>query len=167
MKQILAILLALLPITCIVAQEFTSANVASTQSNDEVSAEKKDSTRTFILNAMPNANVIQSEAIRQLIYERYKVPVAVPKEMRGFRVQIYSSNKNGVAMEKALQLERIATIKLGLPVYVQADPPFWKVRVGDFKEKDEADKYAALIKRYFPELTGIYVVPDRIIYIKK
>ncbi|MBR5827804.1 MAG: SPOR domain-containing protein [Paludibacteraceae bacterium] len=160
MRHLFAILFAILPFTCILAND--SIKVTTTP------ATSSDSVCTFILDAMPNAQVIQSEAIRKLVRNRYKIPVVnAPKAMRGFRVQIYSSNKNGVAMEQAYRLERDVTIKLGLPVYVQADPPYWKVRVGDFKEKEDADKFAVLIKKYYPQLSGsIYVVPDRIIITK-
>jgi hypothetical protein len=54
--------------------------------------------------------------------------------------------------------------KLSDPVYVISEPPFWKVRVGNFLTRDEANQHKESILELFPELqNSTYVVPDKII----
>jgi len=54
----------------------------------------------------------------------------------GYRVQIFAFE----SMERAEAAAEEARIRLDLPVYVEYVPPFYKVRVGDFIEREEAER---------------------------
>ena len=41
------------------------------------------------------------------------------------------------------------------------EPPFWKVRLGDFLTREEANAFKLQVVKFFPELQGsTYIVPD-------
>jgi hypothetical protein len=53
--------------------------------------------------------------------------------------------------------------QLSQTVYVQYLPPFWKVRLGDFRTYEEAKEYKKLFVQQFPEMMGdTYIVRDKI-----
>jgi hypothetical protein len=84
-------------------------------------------------------------------------------EMDGYRVQIYSSNQQQAAKSQALELEAKLKDALTQTVYVQYLPPFWKVRIGDFRTYEEAREYKKLFVSQYPEMTGdTYIVRDKI-----
>jgi hypothetical protein len=54
--------------------------------------------------------------------------------------------------------------KVDVTVHVVSDPPFWKVRLGDFLTREDALQYKQVVNQIFPELSGsTYVVPDEVI----
>ena len=84
-------------------------------------------------------------------------------EIDGYRVQVYSSNQQQTAKTEALELEAKLKEKVNQTIYVQYLPPFWKVRLGDFKTYDEAREYKKLFVQLFPSMMGdTYIVRDKI-----
>ncbi len=80
----------------------------------------------------------------------------------GFRVQVFSSNDQRTAKNSALDVER--KVRAVFPyhsVYRTYSPPFWKVRMGDFRTNEEASAFRAELILVFPELRGdCYVVRE-------
>lgn len=83
----------------------------------------------------------------------------------GFRVQVFSSNVQQTAKNKAFNIEK--QIQEAFPdqtVYVNYTSPFWKVRVGDFKSKSEAQVFKSQLIDSFPIMKSeIYIVPEQIV----
>ena len=83
----------------------------------------------------------------------------------GFRVQVFSSNVQRTAKNNAFRIEK--QIRDAFPeqgVYVNYTSPFWKVRVGDFKTKLEAQIFRDQLVESFPNLKSeIYIVPEQLI----
>ncbi len=77
--------------------------------------------------------------------------------MEGFRVEIFSSSALN-AKEKAFE-EKVAFLKLypGNNVHVIFIAPVFKVRIGDFRTKNEALK---LHKEMEDDYPGAFIVPD-------
>jgi hypothetical protein len=76
-------------------------------------------------------------------------------------VQVYSSNEPQVAKNEALELSELLSSQLHIGVYVNSEPPFWKVRLGDFLTREEANAFKLQVVKFFPELQGsTYIVPD-------
>ena len=85
-------------------------------------------------------------------------------EMDGYRVQIYSSNQQQTAKSEALDLEQKLRNAVNQSIYVQYLPPFWKVRLGDFRTYEEAKEYKKQFVAQYPELMGdTYIVRDKIL----
>ena len=116
-----------------------------------------------ILESMPNAVVYQDSLIMKLLDAKISGAELQEKEIDGYRVQVYSSNRQQIAKGEALGLQAKLAEQLDLPVYVQYMPPFWKVRIGDFLTYDAAREYKEYIISLFPEIQGdTYVVRDKI-----
>jgi hypothetical protein len=98
--------------------------------------------------------------------ERQQFPLEIPKdsvivkteEVQGFRIQIFSSS----SIDDAMLTRNYAIVTFPVDtVYIVYDAPVYKVRVGDFINRYEANQR-------LPEFVGkkyrdAWVVPDRII----
>ena len=82
-----------------------------------------------------------------------RIDPTMPYTGPGFRVQVFSSNNFKTAKADAYSIEK--QIKNTFPeqqVYVTYSSPFWKVRVGNFRTNDEAQKLRSEILKVFPGL---------------
>ena len=115
-----------------------------------------------IFDSLPGMQIVQDSAIAVLLDEAVNGKRELV-EMDGYRVQIYSSNQQQIAKSEALDLETKLKEKSNQTRYVQYLPPFWKVRLGDFRTYDEAKEYKKLFVQQYPELMGeTYIVRDKI-----
>ena len=125
-----------------------------------------ETTRLDILTDMPDVEIVQDSALIRLL----RATIADKRElveMDGYRVQIYSSNQQQLAKTEAMKLESKLKDKLSQTVYVMYMPPFWKVRVGDFRTVDEAKEYKKAVVQEYPDLMGnTYIVRDKIQVLK-
>lgn len=120
----------------------------------------------LIVDEMENAIVHQDSLIRRMMIDKSLGIQRGQIEKNGFRVQVYSSNQQQAAKNEALILQQELEGKIDKPVYALSDPPFWKVRIGNFLTREDAMKYREQLIAQFPELQGsTYVVPDKIIII--
>ena len=125
---------------------------------------QSDTLHTFILDAMPNVLVHQDSAITLLLEDKSYNRQRGQHQVSGFRVQVYASNTPQVAKNEALDLYETISSQVNMPVYVISEPPFWKVRLGDFLTREEAIEYKNQLNVLFPHLQGsTYVVPDQVI----
>ena len=81
---------------------------------------------------------------------------------QGFRVQIYSSNRNQIAKAGAFKIENeFIEAFPEIHAYKSYIAPFWKVRVGDFSTYYEALVFSNKVKDTFPErATEVFVVKE-------
>lgn len=116
-----------------------------------------------ILDTLPGVQIIQDTTIGVLLDEA-KNGKRELVEIDGYRVQVYSSNQQQTAKSEALDLEeKLLKDKISQTIYVQYLPPFWKVRLGDFRTYDEAREYKKLFVQQYPEMMGdTYIVRDKI-----
>ena len=73
------------------------------------------------------------------------------KNVVGYRVQVFSDRNQRTAKSEALSKER--DIKEAFPdmaTYVTYDAPSWRLKVGDFRTRDEASVRLAELKEMFP-----------------
>ena len=143
MKRLYSILLAVLAATYIYAGDSLSV-------------------KQYILDEMPNVQVHQDSLLEKLLHDKI-FGTSELIEIDGYRVQIYSSNLQQTAKTEALQLEKEISEQVVVPVYVLYLPPFWKVRLGNFRTFDEANKYKSQFITQHPTLQGdTYIVRDKI-----
>jgi len=116
-----------------------------------------------ILDSLPGVQVVQDSAMSVLLDEAVNGRHEMV-EIDGFRVQVYSSNQQQTAKTEALELEVRLKDKVDQTIYVQYLPPFWKVRVGDFRTYEEAKDYKKQFTQLFPSMVGdTYIVRDKIL----
>lgn len=115
-----------------------------------------------------NVTIHQDSAITRLIQDKIMGASREQVQVSGYRVQIYSSNRQQTAKAEAFDLEkRLQQAELQVPIYVLYNPPFWKVRLGDFRTQEEAKLMKEEVIRRMPELQGdTYVVRDQITVVK-
>lgn len=118
--------------------------------------------RPNLLDSMPGVEVVQDSTIAVLLNAAMRGKMELV-EIDGYRVQIYSSNQQQTAKTEALDLEDKLKDKVMQTLYVQYLPPFWKVRIGDFRTYEEAKEYKKEFVQMFPEMMGnTYIVRDKI-----
>lgn len=119
-----------------------------------------------VLDSLPGIRIVQDSAMTVLLDEAVNGKREMV-EIDGYRVQIYSSNRQQTAKSEALELETKLKDKLPQPLYVQYIPPFWKVRLGDFRTYDEAREYKKIFVQEYPEMMGdTYIVRDKILVLE-
>ncbi len=108
--------------------------------------------------------VVQNESIKALIERTLTQNKSLGNRISGYRIQLFSDSKSG-ARERALKL-RADFISLfpdfdPVRVYSHFEPPFIKVRVGDYR-----DENSALLdyKRFVKEFPDCYIVKTTIQY---
>jgi len=75
----------------------------------------------------------------------------------GYRILVISSNdRNKVIEAKTKMVREFPELK----AYMMYQSPFFRLKVGNFKERPEAEEYLSQIQRIYP--TGVYVVTDTI-----
>ena len=168
MNKLLLILPTLLLPAILMANEVVDSDtIAIEQAVDTIVADTAQSEtdslqKPYILDDMPLVRVHQDSLIEALLKEKvYGISEMI--EMDGFRVQIFSSNRQQTAKEEALTLEKKMTDALSTAVYVTYISPFWKVRLGNFRTYEEANAFKVQLITQFPELQGdTYIVRDKV-----
>ena len=80
-----------------------------------------------------------------------------PKSARGYRLMVLSTNDRALAMNlRARLLQRFPEQK----VYMSFQPPYIKLKFGNFLERAEADQYKKDIISFKLVTTNIYLVPE-------
>lgn len=82
----------------------------------------------------------------------------------GFRVQVFSDNNTRTAKNEARAKARQVSARFPhLSTYVRYTSPYWRLKVGDFRTRQEADEAAEQLRKAFPAFSKeIRVVRDRI-----
>lgn len=84
-------------------------------------------------------------------------------KVAGYRVQVYADNNARQAKAEARMRERAVGRVLPYATYVIYSSPYWRLRVGDFRTQEEANKAAALIREKFPKYAReVRVVRDHV-----
>jgi hypothetical protein len=78
---------------------------------------------------------------------------------KGFRIQLISTNKREEAMRIKVEL---LTNFPDHKSYIVYQSPNFKVRIGNFINRDEAAKLKVLLNKYYPQ--GVYIVEDAVEY---
>ena len=121
----------------------------------------------LIIDEMVHAVVHQDSLVTQLMRDKRMGYTRGEQVIDGFRVQIYASNAQQRAKQEAFELQQRIESQIDVPVYILSEPPFWKVRIGNFLNREAANQYKTTFLAFFPELTGsTYIVPDKIIVIR-
>ena len=77
-----------------------------------------------ILQDMQNAHIVQDSSVTRLMQEKIAGVVHGTKEMAGFRVQVYSSNRPAVAKSEAIKVKERLEESITTPIYIISAPPF-------------------------------------------
>ncbi len=82
-----------------------------------------------------------------VVVEEVAAPAAPAAYGIGYRVQIFASNERSVAEN----LKTKAEVETALPVYIEYENGYYKVRVGDFASREEAAAARARLSELYPD----------------
>jgi len=109
-----------------------------------------------------HVNVIQDSRVDTLM-EKYIMVNEFDLDIKGFRIEIFfdsgNQSKNKAIDAKSEFVNRFPEV----PSYLTFQPPNYKVRVGDFRTKMEADKFLKEIETIYP---SAFIVADKIAFPK-
>ena len=174
MKKILFLALCIacsaLSISVIAQDNYDMQLVTDSILVQEDSVEVKLSTRDF-LNLLETPDPLTGAVMN--IYQDSAIFAAIDKkiseeaeEVKGFRIQIFSSNRGASARERAFEIKDILVSKhpkLADEIYITYTSPFWKVRIGNCQTNAKAQELRQWIIAEFPEFTTeTYIVPSMI-----
>jgi hypothetical protein len=106
--------------------------------------------------------VVHKDArIDQLIHRQMEINEETTRDSRrsmpGFRIQVISStDRNKVFAAKTKVYQQFPDLK----PYLLYQPPYYKLRVGNFKTQTEAEEFQKQLSSLFPN--GLYVIRDTI-----
>ncbi|MGE7773840.1 SPOR domain-containing protein [Chitinophaga caseinilytica] len=101
-----------------------------------------------------NVKVTKDSRIDILIRKQVYINNLAIRNQPGFRVQVLTTNKRNEANEaKTRVMQRYPDYR----TYIDFEAPYFKVRVGDFKSREEATELRKELAEYFPN--GAFVVP--------
>lgn len=166
MKKVLILLATILSSLSIHAQEIVQEMAIDSVSLNDSTISELNKEAFLLVDNMQHATIHQDSLIRQLMIDKQLGTQRGQTLVNGFRVQVYSSNQQQIAKNEALMLQQQLESLLQQPVYALSEPPFWKVRIGNFLTRDEATAYIAEIINQRPDLqSSTYIVPDKVIII--
>jgi hypothetical protein len=152
----------------VVAQEEILSDQTILDQTDSV--ETKFSTRDYVdMLSVPDEltgaviNVYQDSTILATIGKKVATEA---QEVKGYRIQIFSSNKGAMARDRAFEIKEILVAKhpkLADEIYITYTSPFWKVRIGNCETNAKAQELRRWIIAEYPEFTTeTYIVPSMI-----
>jgi len=103
-------------------------------------------------------NVSQDSRIDDLIEKQGKL-YAIDSTMSGFRVQIFMEVGNDAIEHAETTKKEFERQFKGIPVYLSYGQPYYRLRVGDFRSRVEAEKCLREIRGRY---TNAFVTADNI-----
>jgi hypothetical protein len=105
-------------------------------------------------NTDGGVKVVKDGRLDLLIKKQIYINTLAIRNQPGFRVQLISTNKRTEANDiKAKVMQLYPDYR----TYLEYQPPYFKVRIGDFKSRDEATDFREKLSTNFPG--AIFVVP--------
>jgi hypothetical protein len=117
----------------------------------EVSAQ--DSTASVVVNKDPRIDMLVNKQIEINEVTTRNSRRAAP----GYRILVISSNNRNKVIEAKTKMYREFP---ELKTYMMYQSPFFRLKVGNFRERPDAEEYLSRIQRFYP--TGVYIVTDTI-----
>ncbi|MGZ5133702.1 MAG: SPOR domain-containing protein [Flavitalea sp.] len=114
-------------------------------------------------------SIAQSDSNSVVVHKDPRIDLLVKKQIeinevttrnsrrsaQGYRIQVISTNNRTKALEAKTKIyQRFPELK----TYLMYQSPFFKLKVGDFLDRQDAESYMQDIMQLFP--SGVYVVRD-------
>lgn len=107
--------------------------------------------------ATPTIQWVQDSSLTQLTHLYRQYNFFIYRYHKGYRVQVISTDDREKANQvRALLLQRFPQYR----AYLQYHAPYFRVRIGDFLNEDDAKPLRDSLREIFP--FGVFIVPDMI-----
>ena len=164
LHRIAAILTATLSavIPCTAQDTDSTPDIVSHITADGVNTISQPAALARLLRYSPEG-AVTSQTEEQASEAEETVNAGGIEKIAGFRVQVFSDNKPAAKGEARSKGRNISAKFPEYRTYVKYTPPYWRLRVGDFRTRREADDAADELRRAFPAYASeIRVVQDRV-----
>ena len=122
---------------------------------------------TLVSFAQDNSTASQTSSV--IVHKDPRVDLLVKKQasintvtkkanqrsMRGYRLLIINTNKREEAIDAKT---KVYTYFPELKSYLAYQTPYFKLKAGNFKTRDEAEKYRKMMSTLFPK--GVFIIND-------
>ena len=107
---------------------------------------------SIIVKKDPRLDVLTA---KQIAHNKRTSIMTSNGQYKGYRVQVISTRDRGKAFDiKAQLLTRFPEEKS----YTLFQSPYFRVRIGNFVTKEDADDFRKVVSKLYPQ--GVYVLPD-------
>ena len=111
---------------------------------------------TIIVRKDPRIDVLTS---KQIAINKRSSMLTSSGQYKGYRIQVMSTTNRDQAFNiKGDLLKKFPSEKC----YVMFQSPYFKVRLGNFLKREEADFFRKILNKLFPQ--GVFIVEDTIEY---
>lgn len=116
-----------------------------------------------VTNAQSSQNIVVNKdpRIDLLVNKQIEINDITTRNSRrtaaGFRILVVSSNDRNKVIEAKTRMYREFP---ELKAYMMYQSPFFRLKVGNFKDRVDAEQYLTAIQRLYDK--GVYIVPDTI-----
>ncbi len=115
---------------------------------------------TSVTNNQTAAVIVHKDPrVDILVKKQASINTAVKKasarSMRGYRLMVVNTNKRNEAIDAKT---KIYTYFPELKAYLSYQSPYFKLKAGNFKTRDEAEKYRKMMTTMFPK--GVFIIND-------
>lgn len=138
MKYLLTALLSFFSF-CLWAQETGSTTITDTSSVTV----HKDPRLDLLVKKQAQINEVTSRDARRIV--------------KGFRLMVITTNNRDEALAAKT---KVYTYFPELKAYMWHQSPYYKLKVGNFKDRKDAEDYRKKLNVYFPK--GVFVMPDKV-----
>lgn len=128
---------------------------ANAQQNDGSAFTFSTKTAKPATQGSQSSPVIQDPRINLLIQKQIYINTLALHNMPGFRVQVISTMNRGRAMETKARLMQLFP---QYQTYLSYQSPYFRVRIGDFRARNDAEQLQEQLNSYFPN--GVFTVRD-------
>jgi hypothetical protein len=109
----------------------------------------------------PSVIIHKDARIDLLIKKQVQINEETSREARrigkGYRLLVINTNKRDEAVEAKT---KVYTFFPELKSYLIYQSPYFKLKVGNFKERKDAEEYRERLQKYFPK--GVFIMNDTI-----
>ncbi len=83
------------------------------------------------------------------------------KRVYGYRVQVFAT----IYKDKAEKIRSEVQEKVAFPVYIEEIPPFYKIRIGDFQKREDAEQFLTTVQKSLGYADAF--VAETVVFIKE
>jgi SPOR domain len=113
----------------------------------------QDSTETVIVHKDPRVDLL----VKKQAEANASIKRATSRTAKGFRIMVINTNKRDEAMAAK---NKVYTNFPELKAYLIYQSPYFKLKAGNFKTREEAQQYQKYLSAYFPK--GVFIINDTI-----
>lgn len=118
--------------------------------------------QTVVDTVGSNVFVVKDSRLDLLVKKKAEInkkAADAKKPSKGYRIQVLNTTDRNQALATK---SKLLTLYPEQKTYLMYQAPYFKIRIGNFVEKGEADDLKKELARMFP--TGVFVIPSEIEY---